>query len=92
MTSLIVPDILANAGGVTVQATFEWTQNIQQFKWDEERVNLELDKKMSRAYRSVREVASEHGIDMRTAAFVLAIRRVGKAAMARIHVKTKLPF
>jgi glutamate dehydrogenase/leucine dehydrogenase len=47
---------------------------------------------MSRAYRSVREVASEHRIDMRTAAFVLAIRRVGKAALARVHVGQELPF
>ncbi len=88
---LIIPDILANAGGVTV-SYFEWTQNIQRFKWDEEKVNEELDKIMGRAYRAVRAEATEHGIDMRTAAFVLAIRRVGKAALARVHVKAKLPF
>ncbi len=47
---------------------------------------------MSKAYSAVREVATEFDIDMRTAAFVLAIRRVGKAALARIHLKTELPF
>jgi glutamate dehydrogenase (NAD(P)+) len=88
---LIIPDILANAGGVTV-SYFEWVQNIQQFRWDEERVNSELDKVMSKAYAAVRQVAKEFDIDMRTAAFVLAIRRVGKAALSRIHIQADVSF
>lgn len=79
---LIVPDILANAGGVSV-SYYEWVQNIQQFRWDLERVNLELEKGMRLAYRAVSELAKERRIDLRTAAFVLAIRRVGQAALAR---------
>ena len=86
---LIVPDILANAGGVTV-SYFEWVQNIQQFSWNKERVDQELTDTMRKAYAAVSEVAEEHSIDMRTAAFVLAIRRVGKAAKARMHVQEEI--
>jgi len=83
---LIVPDILANAGGVTV-SYFEWVQNIQQFSWQKDRVDQELTDKMRKAYSAVREVARQHSIDMRTAAFVLAIRRVSEAAISRTYVE-----
>ena len=82
----MVPDILADAGGVLV-SYLEWTQNIQQFKWEYERVVAELEKAMRRAYAAVREEAQEHRIDLRTAAFVVAIRRVGEAALARHYVR-----
>jgi glutamate dehydrogenase (NAD(P)+) len=82
---IIVPDILANAGGVTV-SYFEWTQNIQQFRWELDRINDELEKVMCKAYRSVSDVAAEYKVDLRTAAFILAIQRVGRAAVARTHL------
>lgn len=81
----IVPDILANAGGVTV-SYFEWAQNIQQFNWELDRVVRELEKRMRRAYGAVRDAALAKGVELRTAAFVLAIQRVGKAALSRRSV------
>ncbi len=78
----VVPDIFANAGGVTA-SYFEWVQNIQQFRWEEERVNRELEATMVKAYRTLRRLADEKGVPLRTAAFILAIGRVGKATALR---------
>lgn len=86
---LIVPDILANAGGVTV-SYFEWAQNIQQFRWEKDRVDEELTHKMRKAYAAVRDVAEKENIDMRIAAFVLGIRRVGQAALSRAYVPEEI--
>ena len=87
----VVPDILANAGGVTV-SYFEWAQNIQQFRWDLERVNSELDRTMRKAFAAVRDVGREMKVDARTAALILAIRRVGQAAVARKGLNQPIQF
>jgi glutamate dehydrogenase (NAD(P)+) len=82
---LVLPDILANAGGVTV-SYFEWAQNIQQFKWSLDKINSELADIMQKAYTDIRAVAKKKNIDMRTAAFVLGIGRVAKATITRSYV------
>jgi len=78
----ILPDILVNAGGVTV-SYFEWTQNLQEFKWEEERVNQELRKVMSKAYRAVHERVVAQGINYRQAAFDIGVGRVARAVELR---------
>lgn len=88
---VVVPDILANAGGVTA-SYLEWVQNIQQFRWSEDRVNAELDRTMRDAYRSVRDRAADQSWDLRTAAFALAIERVGRAAAGTFAIRSELPF
>lgn len=75
---VIVPDILANSGGV-MGSYFEWTQNIQEFSWPIEKFRKELDSRMELAFTNVLEVSKKHSVDMRTAAFVVAVGRVAHA-------------
>jgi glutamate dehydrogenase (NAD(P)+) len=79
---LVVPDILANAGGVTV-SYFEWVQDIQAYFWSEDQVNKEMTNVMQRAYDHVRGVSEEHGVRLRLAALSIGIGRVADAHRAR---------
>lgn len=75
---LVLPDILANAGGVTV-SYFEWVQNRQHYKWSLDRVRQELDRTLSASFENVWTQASEAKVSLRTAAFMIALRRVYRA-------------
>lgn len=78
----VVPDILANAGGVTV-SYFEWAQNIQRYAWRETRVNEELETRLHAAWKAVHVRANERGESYRDAAYRIAVERVRRAAALR---------
>ncbi len=79
---MVLPDILANAGGVTV-SYFEWVQDLQELFWAESDVNERLERVMVKAFKDVLETAQEYNVNMRTAAYILAIDRVSRAMEIR---------
>ncbi len=78
----VVPDILANAGGVTC-SYFEWVQNMQYLHWELDTTRERLDRMMRKAFHNVADVAREHDCTLREAAFILAVKRVARAAQLR---------
>jgi glutamate dehydrogenase (NAD(P)+) len=81
----VVPDVLANAGGVVV-SYYEWVQNLQHFSWDEREVNDRLGTRMRRAYREISGRAKEDDVSLRMAAYELGIERVLDAARTRGYI------
>jgi glutamate dehydrogenase (NAD(P)+) len=78
----VIPDILANAGGVIV-SYFEWVQDLQNFFWTEEEVNKKLRDILVKAFREVLDMSQRHAVDMRLAALMIGIERVARAMLWR---------
>jgi len=78
----VVPDILANAGGVTV-SYFEWAQNLQELLWSEEEISDRLTRIMRKSFAEVLNISQRDKVDMRTAALMLGIGRVAEATKLR---------
>jgi glutamate dehydrogenase (NAD(P)+) len=78
----VIPDILCNAGGVTV-SYFEWVQDMQSFFWTEARINESLHEIMDKAFESVHEMSLRRSVHMRTAAYMVAVARVAEATTLR---------
>jgi glutamate dehydrogenase (NAD(P)+) len=80
--TICVPDVLANAGGVVV-SYFEWVQDLQNFFWEENEVNNKLTRIMRASYAAVEQTMRSHKTDMRTAAYIIGVKRVADATIKR---------